>query len=221
MKTYHTSSALFMHSQAAPLGYKQDGTQVVTETESLIQNIQPTQKDKTILPSENARVVLPTPETFPGDCDVKSYILSNVSYYDGDGSFLRGPTERTKKALARFNKLLAKERENGGVLSVDTETPSTITSHAPGYLLSKEEDVIVGLQAEEPLKRTCKPRGGFGVVKKALEAYGYEPGEKIKFYKTDVTTHNDLTFSIYTDEVSLCCLFRLSCFDVTLHLIPY
>ena len=117
-----------------------------------------------------------------------------------------GPTARTQKALARFNDLLTKERENGGVLSVDTETPSTITSHAPGYLLSKEEDVIVGLQSEEPLKRTCKPKGGFGVVKKALESYGYEPGEKIKFYETDVTTHNDLTFSIYTDDVSFCWL---------------
>ena len=117
-----------------------------------------------------------------------------------------GPTARTQKALAKFNDLLIKERENGGVLSVDTETPSTITSHAPGYLLSKDEDVIVGLQSEEPLKRTCKPKGGFGVVKKALESYGYEPGEKIKFYETDVTTHNDLTFSIYTDDVSFCWL---------------
>lgn len=148
------------------------------------------------------RVVLPTPQPLPGDCDVKSYIDKNAKFYDGDGSFLKGPTSRTKKALGKFNQLLSEEREAGGVLSVDTDTPSTITSHAPGYLLSKEEDIIVGLQAEEPLRRTCKPHGGYGVVKKALDGYGFEPGEKLKAFKEDVETHNDLTFSMYTDEVS-------------------
>lgn len=67
--------------------------------------------------------------------------------------------------------------------------------------------MIVGLQADQPLKRTCKPKGGYSVVKKALEAYGYEPGERLRVYETDVVTHNDLTFSIYTDEVS----FRVWC----------
>lgn len=146
--------------------------------------------------------VLPTPESLPGDCDVKSFVLENAKWYDGDESFLSGPTLRTQKALKMFKELLAMERENGGVLSVDADTPSTITSHQPGYLLSKEEDIIVGLQAEAPLKRTCKPRGGYGVVKKALEAYGYKPGEKLKAYENDVTTHNDLIFSIYTNQVS-------------------
>lgn len=146
--------------------------------------------------------VLPTPEPLPGDFDVKSYILENANWYNGDESFLIGPTLRTQKALKKFKDLLAMERENGGVLSVDADTPSTITSHEPGYLLSKEEDIIVGLQAEAPLKRTCKPRGGYGVVRKALEAYGYEPGEKLKSYENDVITHNDLTFSIYTKQVS-------------------
>ena len=84
---------------------------------------------------------------------------------------------------------------------MDTETPSTITSHGPGYLLSKEEDLIVGLQADEPLKRTCKSNSGFGVMKKILEAYGYEPGEKLRVYQINVTTHSDLTFSIYMDKV--------------------
>ena len=102
-----------------------------------------------------------------------------------------------------FNDLLAAERDAGGVLSVDAETPASITSHAPGYLLSKEEDVIVGLQSDEPLKRTCKPHGGYGVVRKALEAYGYEPGEKLRAFKDDVVTHNDLTFSMYTDKVRM------------------
>lgn len=144
---------------------------------------------------------LPTPAPMPGDCDVKKYILDNAKFYYGDESFLSPPTARTQKALNKFKELLAKERENGGVLSVDAETPSTITSHEPGYLLSKEEDIIVGLQADAPLKRTCKPKGGFGIVKKALEAYGYEPGERLKVFATDVTTHNDLTFSMYTAKV--------------------
>lgn len=144
---------------------------------------------------------LPELSVLPGDCDVQAYINDNVKFYSGDASFLKGPTLRTKRALGKLNDLLAMERENGGVLSVDTETPSTIISHGPGYLLSKEEDIIVGMQADEPLRRTCKPHGGYGVVKKALEAYGYEPGEKIKAFQHDVKTHNDLTFSMYTDTM--------------------
>ena len=107
-----------------------------------------------------AEVVLPTPRLFPGDCDVKSYIQEHAKMYDGDASFLKGPTTRTKKALNKLNEYLTQEYEADGVLSVDSETPSTINSHEPGYLLSKEEDIIVGLQADEPLKRTCKPHGG-------------------------------------------------------------
>jgi hypothetical protein len=147
--------------------------------------------------------VLPTPQALPGDCDVQAYINENAKFYSGDATFLKGPTLRTKKALEKFNDYLTLERENGGVLSVDTETPSTITSHKPGYLLSKEEDIIVGMQADAPLRRTCKPRGGYGVVKKALEAYGYEPGVKIKAFQNDVITHNDLTFSMYTDAMKM------------------
>jgi len=145
--------------------------------------------------------ILDTSKQLPGDCDVKSYINEHFKYYNGDESFLVGPTQRTQDALTKFRQLLTKEREAGGVLSVDAETPSTITSHAPGYLLSKEEDVIVGFQGDEPLQRTCKPRGGYGVVKKALDAYGYTPaGKKLQAFKDNVVTHNDLTFSMYTDK---------------------
>ena len=201
--------------QVAPLQYKETDPPASTETGKFpstrssnrlrVYNGRERKQKQNAVTAEYNNVhipVLPSPEAFPGDCDVKTYILSNAKWYDGDASFLRGPTTRTQKALQKFKELLAMEREKGGVLAVDTETPSTITSHGPGYLLSKEEDLILGLQADEPLKRTCKPRGGFGVVKKALEAYGYEPGEQIKVYQTDVTTHNDLTFSIYTDKVS-------------------
>ncbi|KAL7506221.1 hypothetical protein ACHAXN_003493 [Cyclotella atomus] len=198
---------------AAPLKYKQTHTTETTPFPSIkfngdkltshpndgviTHNGKHAHDRKTTSPS----VILPTPQPYPGDCDIKTYILQNAKYYNGDASFLRGPTPRTQMALQKFNTLLIHERENGGVLAVDTETPSTIISHPPGYLLSKELDVIVGLQADEPLKRTCKPKGGYGVVKKALEAYGYTPGERLRVYETDVVTHNDLTFSIYTEEM--------------------
>lgn len=150
---------------------------------------------------ESESTPIHTPQPLPGDCDVKSFINEHFKFYNGDESFLAGPTQRTQDALTKFKRLLTKEREMGGVLSVDAETPSTITSHEPAYLLSKEEDVIVGLQGDKPLQRTCKPHGGYGVVKKALDAYGYTPaGEKLQAFKDNVITHNDLTFSMYTDK---------------------
>jgi len=141
------------------------------------------------------------PPTLPGDCDVKSFILENVKTYDGDGSFLVGPTQRTMKALNEMNRLLAIERQNG-VLSIDTDVASTITSHSPGYLLSSTEDIIKGLQTDTPLKRSCKPRGGYNTVEKALKSYGYQPNDAMKkIYTEDVKTHNDFIFSIYTKEM--------------------
>jgi formate C-acetyltransferase len=146
--------------------------------------------------------ILSTPEALPGDCDVKTFIADNVSPHHGDESFLAGPTPRTLKALARFTELLEAERNNGGVLDVDTEIASTITSHLPGYLLSESEDVIKGLQTDYPLKRSCKPLGGFRTVSNALKSYGYEPNEEMKnTYTNDVKTHNDYVFSMYTDAM--------------------
>ncbi|KAL7566397.1 hypothetical protein ACA910_011136 [Epithemia clementina (nom. ined.)] len=141
------------------------------------------------------------PEALPGDCAVKEFILDNVTPFDGDCSFLEGPTERTMKSWKRCEELMELERQRG-ILDVDTKTASTITSHGPGYVLSKEEDVIYGLQTDEPLKRSCKPRGGFSVVRKALESYGYaaDPVMK-KIYTEDVQTHNDMIFSMYTAEM--------------------
>jgi formate C-acetyltransferase len=137
----------------------------------------------------------------PGDCDVQGYIQSHYTPYYGDESFLSEPTPRTVKAFQRFQDLLKQERDAGGVLDVDTITPSTITSHAPGYLLSNDEDVIKGFQTDYPLKRSCKPRGGFRTVEKALESYGYTPDTRMKeVYTNDVKTHNDMVFSMYTSD---------------------
>jgi formate C-acetyltransferase len=145
---------------------------------------------------------LNAPSPLPGDCDVKSFVLKNVKAYDGNESFLVGPTQRTLKALNEVNRLLAMERQNGGVLSIDTDVASTITSHSPGYLLSCTEDIIKGLQTDAPLKRSCKPKGGFSTVEKALTSYGYQPNDAMKrVYTEDVKTHNDLIFSMYTKEM--------------------
>ena len=85
---------------------------------------------------------------------------------------------------------------------VDTHTPSTITSHEPGYLLSEDEDVIKGMQTELPLKRSCKPKGGFRTVAAALRSYGYEPDEDMaKIFSEHVKTHNELVFNLYTEEM--------------------
>ena len=144
---------------------------------------------------------LVVPEQLPGDCDVKTFVEGNVTRYTGDESFLCGPTARTLKTWSRCEELMELERQKG-ILDVDTVTASTITSHAPGYVLSPDEDVVKGLQTDAPLKRSCKPRGGFRVVQAALESYGYKADPVMaKTYLEDVQTHNDMVFSLYTKEM--------------------
>ena len=158
----------------------------------------------TLVKPQELKVEIPkieTPEKLPGDVDVKTYVNENVTPYLGDESFLKGPTERTKKAWAHCEELMELERQKG-ILDVDTKTASTITSHPPGYVLNETEDVIKGLQTDEPLKRACKPRGGFRVVEAALKSYGYEADPAMaKTYIEDVQTHNDMVFSMYTKEM--------------------
>jgi formate C-acetyltransferase len=91
------------------------------------------------------------PRSFPGDCNVKDYILAHVTPYKGDLLFLAPHTARTLKTWKHCEELIELERQQG-ILDVDTKTASTITSHGPGYVLSREEDVIIGLQPSEPLK---------------------------------------------------------------------
>lgn len=135
------------------------------------------------------------------EINVRDFIFSNIQPYDGDSSFLSGPSEKTKKLWSKATKLLAKEVEAGGVLDIDTETISTITSHKPGYL-DKKLETIVGFQTDEPLKRGIKPFGGYRVVEKACEQNGYKLAEKVIAICRDYRkTHNDGVFDAYTDEM--------------------
>ncbi|KIZ06014.1 formate C-acetyltransferase [Monoraphidium neglectum] len=133
--------------------------------------------------------------------DVARYVQENFKPYDGDASFLAGPTPATQALRKEVDDLCHLELEKGGVLDVDPRTPSTITSFGPGYI-DKEKEVIVGLQTDKPLKRAIKPLGGINMVKAALEAYGYELPKDVKDTFTKVRkTHNSGVFDVYTDEM--------------------
>jgi formate C-acetyltransferase len=132
--------------------------------------------------------------------DVHDFILANVTPYDGDETFLSGPTQRTQDLFGRLAPLLAAERERG-VLDVDRHTPSTITSHAPGYL-DRENELIVGLQTDQPLKRAIMPRGGLRLVQTGLKAYGYELDPQVAdTFTKHRKTHNDGVFDAYTPQI--------------------
>ena len=107
------------------------------------------------------------------EIDVREFIQLNYSPYEGDESFLPGPTKRTKKLWEKTTVLLDEENKKGGTLNIDTNTISTITSHEPGHI-DKDLEVIVGLQTDEPLKRAIMPFGGIRMVKNACDAYGYK-----------------------------------------------
>ncbi len=133
--------------------------------------------------------------------DVADFVYSNITPYDGDASFLAGPTERTKKLWDKCLEALEEERQNGGVRSIDASTISTITSHAAGYI-DKENELIVGLQTDELLKRAIKPFGGWKVVEKACKENGIELDPEVKKIFTHYRkTHNDGVFDVYTEEI--------------------
>ena len=135
------------------------------------------------------------------DIDVEGWIKKHYTPYEGDGSFLAGPTEKTKKLFAKAEQYLAKERENGGLYDVDPHTPSTITSHKPGYL-DKENEVIVGYQTDEPLKRAIKPFGGVNMVKNALKAVNVPMDKNVEHIFSDYRkTHNTAVFDLYSKEM--------------------
>ena len=132
--------------------------------------------------------------------NVSDFIKRNYTEYTGDSSFLSGATERTKELMEKFSKLLDKERENGGVLSVDTVSVSSLVTYAPGYL-DKEKELIVGLQTDSPLRRGVNPFGGMRMAREAAKAYGYELSDKIEDEFRYKTTHNDGVFRAYTSEM--------------------
>ena len=137
-------------------------------------------------------------------CDginVSNFIKLNYTQYNGDASFLEGPTERTNREMARVKELLIAENEKGGVLDVDTSKVLTILSHEPGYVVDKDTDIIVGLQTDAPLKRGVSPFAGIRNAEQACEAYGYEFSQDIRDEFKYRTTHNTGVFRAYTSTI--------------------
>ena len=135
------------------------------------------------------------------EIDVRNFINQNYSPYEGNDDFLSGPSTSTKKLWERVKELLDEERKNGGVLDVDTNTVSTIISHGPGYI-DRENEKVVGLQTDAPLKRAIMPFGGMRMVIKGAEAYGkkVDPGI-VETFTNYRKTHNEGVFDVYTPEM--------------------
>ncbi|NBM19209.1 formate C-acetyltransferase [Streptomyces sp. GC420] len=141
-----------------------------------------------------------TGERWRDRVDVRDFIQANYTPYEGDSAFLTGPTGRTRAVWEKVSSLFPEERARG-ILDVDTATPSTITSHAPGWI-DRDRELIVGLQTDAPLKRAIMPNGGLRMVENGLRAYGYEPDPFVtKVFGTYRKTHNDGVFDAYTPEM--------------------
>ena len=136
--------------------------------------------------------------------DVRDFIQNNYKPYDGDESFLEGPTDATDKLWGELQKLQKEERAKGGVLDMETEVVSSITAYGPGYISDEFKDLeqVVGLQTDKPLKRAFMPYGGIRMAEQSCQMYGYEPNPKLheiftKYHKT----HSDAVFEVYTPEM--------------------
>ena len=141
------------------------------------------------------------PGLWENEINVGDFVRKNITPYEGDASFLAGPTERTLKVWEKCKEALAEERDNGGVRAIDNKTISTITSHKAGYI-DRENELIVGLQTDMLLKRAIKPFGGIKVVEKACHEHGLELDEHVKEIFTHYRkTHNDGVFDAYTEEI--------------------
>ena len=134
------------------------------------------------------------------EIDVRDFIQRNYTPYGGDASFLAGATQRTESVRSKVEELLIAENAKGGVLDVDTERASSILTYRPGYVC-REEELIVGLQTDAPLKRAVNPFAGYRNAIQACEAYGYEIGEAVKNEFRYRTTHNTGVFRVYTDTM--------------------
>ena len=136
------------------------------------------------------------------EINVRDFIQKNYREYTGDAAFLAEATPRTKALMKKLQALFTIERQFGGVLDIDTTTVSSLTSYSPGYL-DKDNELIVGLQTNRPLKRGVNPFGGIRMARQACEAYGYKLSAKIEEEFQYRTTHNDGVFRAYTDEMRL------------------
>ena len=140
------------------------------------------------------------PGAWQNEINVRDFIQQNYKPYEGDDSFLAGATERTNDMMKKVNSLFKLERQYGGVLDIDTTTVSSLTHYAPGYV-DKENELIVGLQTNRPLKRGVNPFGGIRMARQACQAYGYQLSQQIEDQFRFRTTHNDGVFRAYTDEM--------------------
>lgn len=138
------------------------------------------------------------------EINVRDFIQKNYTPYEGDESFLAGPTKATNDLWAQVMELTEEEHKKGGVLDMDTHIISTITSHGPGYL-NKEKETIVGFQTDKPFKRALQPNGGIRMAIKACEDNGYHVDpEIVDFYTKYRKTHNDGVFDVYSPEMRAC-----------------
>ncbi len=140
------------------------------------------------------------PGVWQDEINVRDFIQTNYKEYQGDAAFLAGATERTTALMKKLQTLFMLERQYGGVLDIDTDTVSSLTSYSPGYL-DMANEIIVGLQTNRPLKRGVNPFGGIRMARQACEAYGYKMSQKIEEEFRYRTTHNDGVFRAYTDEM--------------------
>ena len=138
------------------------------------------------------------------EVNVRDFVQRNYTPYDGDEAFLADPTEATDRLWAKVQEYQRAEREKGGVLDMDTDIVSSITSHKPGYIdeSMKELEKVVGLQTDKPLKRAFMPYGGINTAIQALENYGYKVNPELeKIFTRYHKTHNQAVFDAYTDEI--------------------
>ncbi len=134
------------------------------------------------------------------EINVRDFIQQNYAPYTGTSDFLAGATERTDALMKKVQALFALERQFGGVLDIDTATVASLTAFSPGYI-DKDNELIVGLQTNRPLKRSVNPFGGMRMVRQACEAYGYKLSEKVEEEFRFRTTHNDGVYRAYSDEM--------------------
>ena len=140
------------------------------------------------------------PGKWQDEINVRDFIQNNYKEYEGDDKFLASATARTNALMKKIQGLFALERQFGGVLDIDTSTVSSLVTFSPGYI-DKDNEIIVGMQTNRPLKRSVNPFGGIRMVRQACEAYGYKLSSKVEEEFRFRTTHNDGVFRAYTDEM--------------------